>query len=273
MHDKIRIAAAGLLVLLGLAAAAAAQPAMPQPLKGVAFEQRLGARLPLDAKFRDESGREVQLGQYFGDKPVVLALVYYECPMLCTLVLNGLESCLRVLPFDIGREFEVLTVSFDPRETPALAAAKKAGHVESYGRPGAEAGWHFLVGDEADITRLASAVGFEFYWDEPTKQYAHASGIVVITPDGVVSRYFYGIEYSPKDLRLGLVEAADGKIGSVIDQAILYCFRYDPATGKYGAVVMRIVRLGGALTALLLGAWILWSRWRERRQRTLARTA
>jgi protein SCO1/2 len=241
-----------------------AQPAMPQPLKGVAFEQRLGAPLPLDARFRDESGREVWLGDYFGTKPVVLALVYYECPMLCTLVLNGLESALRVLEFDVGREFDVLTVSFDPRETPELAAKKKAGHIASYGRPGAEAGWHFLTGDEAEIQRLTSAVGFEFFWDAPTNQYAHASGIVVVTPDGKVSRYHYGIEYSPRDLRLALVEAASGKIGSVVDQAVLYCFRYDPDSGKYGVVVMRIVRLGALLTVALLGGWILWGRRRGR---------
>jgi protein SCO1/2 len=246
---------------------------LPEPLRDVAFEQKLGAQVPLDATFRDETGAAVSLGRYFRGKPVILALVYYECPMLCTMVLNGLESSLRVLQFDVGREFDVLTVSFDTRDTPRLASDKRANHLRSYGRAGAGEGWHFLVGDEPSIRRLTESVGFRYAWVPETKQFAHASGLVVLTPDGQVSRYFYGIEYSAKDLRLGLVEAADRKIGNVIDQALLFCFQYDPASGTYGAVVLNLVRSGGVLTVLLLGLYIGWNRRRERRRRATARMA
>lgn len=272
---KTRCARIVFVTLLGLAAPdlRAQSSGLPAPLPDVAFEQKLGAQVPLDATFRDESGASVSLGQYFRGKPVILALVYYECPMLCTMVLNGLESSLRVLQFDVGREFDVLTVSFDTRDTPRLAAEKRANHLRNYGRPGASEGWHFLVGDEPSIRRLTDAVGFRYAWVPETKQFAHASGIVVLTPDGQVSRYFYGIEYSSKDLRLGLVEAGNRKIGNLIDQALLFCFQYDPASGKYGAVILNVVRLSAAVTVLLIVAYIGWNRRRERRRQTTARTA
>lgn len=239
-------------------------------LREVAYDQRLNSQLPLDLMFRDETGQSVSLRQYFGDKPVILSLAYYECPMLCTLVLNGLTSALRALSFDIGKEFNVVTVSFNPKETHELAAAKKAAHLKEYRRPGAEKGWHFLTGDEASIKALTEAVGFKYAWDEQTKQYAHAAGIVVATPQGRLSHYFYGVEFSPRDLRLGLVEAADGKIGSAVDQFLLFCFHYDPATGSYSTVALNFVRAGGALTVVLLGSFIFLMLRRERRGRAAA---
>lgn len=238
----------------------------PAALDEVAFEQRLDAPLPLDATFRDETGREVRLGEYFGQRPVILTLVYYECPMLCSVILNGLLKSLERLTFDVGREFDIVTISFNPAETPELAAAKKRTYVERYGRPGAAAGWHFLTGEEAAIRRVTEAVGFRYAYVPERREYAHAAGIVVATPEGRVSRYFYGIEYPPRDLRLGLVEAAERKIGSPVDQFLLYCFHYDPKTGTYGAAVMNLMRLGGLLTVVLLGAFVLVSRLREGRR-------
>jgi protein SCO1 len=227
---------------------------LPGPLKKVGIDQRLNEQLPLDAVFKDEQGREVRLGEYFKGKPVVLALVYYSCPMLCNQVLNGMLSSFRRVTFNAGEQFEVVTVSFDPRETPQLAAAKKQTYVKAYNRPSGETGWHFLTGDEANIKRLTDAVGFRYTWDEPTKQFAHASGIMVVTPEGRLARYFYGVEYSPKDLRLGLVEASQNQIGSVADTLMLYCFHYDPATGKYGAVVMNIVKVAGGLMVAVMAS-------------------
>jgi protein SCO1/2 len=227
-------------------------------LKQVEIEQKLGAQVPLDAVFRDESGREVQLGEFFREgKPVVLTLVYYECPMLCNQVLNGMTGALMALRFTAGKEYNVVTVSFDPRETPELAARKKETYLKRYGREGAGEGWRFLTGDKASIDRLAGAVGFQYVWDERSKQFAHASAIMVATPAGKLSHYFYGIEYAPKDLRLGLVEASEGKIGSPVDELLLYCFHYDPTTGSYGPVVMNIVRLAGVATILAIVALLL----------------
>ena len=225
---------------------------LPNALKKVGIDQRLNEQVPLDAVFKDEQGRDVRLGEFFNGKPVVLALVYYSCPMLCNQVLNGMLSSFRHVTFNAGEQFEVVTVSFDPRETPQLAAAKKQTYVKAYNRPSGAAGWHFLTGDEANIKRLTDAVGFRYTWDEPTKQFAHASGIMVVTPEGKLARYFYGIEYSPKDLRLGLVEASQNKIGTPVDTLMLYCFHYDPATGKYGAVVMNIVKVAGVITIGLI---------------------
>ena len=217
------------------------------------IDQRLDEPLPLDAVFLDESGSEVKLGAYFGSKPVVLALVYYSCPMLCNQVLNGMTSGLDVLKtFNIGKEFEVVTVSFDPRETPELARQKKETYIAWYKREGAAEGWHFLTGDQPNIDRLTQAAGFHYKWDEKTNQFIHASGIMIATQDGKLARYFYGIEYGPRDLRLGLVEASAGKIGGPVDQLLLYCYHYDPASGKYGAVVMNMIRLGGALTVIAI---------------------
>ncbi len=245
---------------------------MPGVLRNVGFDQRLGEQVPLDLVFQDEAGKEVRLADLMQGKPAVLSLVYYECPMLCTMVLNGLTSCMEMVKFDVGKEFDVITVSFDPRDTPQIAAKKKAGYLARYRREGAAAGWHFLTGSEASIQTLAKACGFRYQWDEKAKQFAHASGIMVLTPDGHLSRYFYGVEYPPKDLRLGLVEAADGKIGNVVDQVLLYCFHYDPATGKYGATVIAILRLAAVLTLGGLAALVLVLRRRDRRMMLAVRT-
>jgi protein SCO1/2 len=259
------------MALCAAAAALAQQPApqmgpaagkKPAALEGVGIEQRLGSSVPLDALLLDEAGRPVRLGQYFGTRPVVLVLAYYNCPMLCTQVLNGTVAAMRSISFDAGREYEVVTVSFDPRDKPRDAAAKKVPYVKEYGRPGAAAGWHFLTGSTASIERITDAVGFHYKWDESRGQYAHASAIYVLTPDGRLSRYFFGIEYAPRDLRLGLVEASNRKIGSPVDEILLYCYHYDPAAGKYGAVVMNMVRVAGAAAVLLLSTFltIMWRR-------------
>lgn len=237
--------------------------ARPPALDEVGIDQRLNAQVPPALAFRDESGRAVALGDYLGRKPIILSLVYYECPMLCTLVLNGLVRALRVLPFDAGKEFEVVTVSFDPRDTPALAAKKKDAYLGEYGRAGAAAGWHFLTGDAHAIERLARAVGFRYTYLPDAKQYAHAAAIMVLTPEGRLARYFYGVDYSPRDLRLGLVEAARGEIGSAVDAFLLYCYRYDPHSGKYGAIVLNVVRLGGVVTVLALVVFVVAMRRRE----------
>ena len=251
------------LALATLAASVSLAADRPTPLSDVGFDQRLDAQLPLDITLRDERGRAVQLGDYFGKKPVVLSLVYFECPMLCTLSLNGLASALDILTFDIGEEFEVVTVSFDHRETPDLALAKKGAYIDRYGRDGAEAGWHFLTGDEASLERLTAAVGFRFAWDSETEQWAHPAGVIVATPDGRLARYLYGVEYAPKDLRLALVEAAQHRIGSLVDELLLYCYRYDPATGKYGAQIMTALRAGGVLTVAALVGFVAVMRRRE----------
>jgi protein SCO1/2 len=235
----------------------AAGSGLPAALREVKIEQRLNEQVPLDLQFKDETGRDVQLGEYInGSKPVILSLVFYQCPMLCNQILNGLMASLRAQTFDAGKEFEVLTVSFDPRETPQMAAEKKQSYMQRYNRPGAEKGWHFLTGDQENIRRLTDAVGFQYNYDEKTNQFAHASGIMVMTPGGKLSRYFYGIEYSPRDLRLGLVEASDNRIGSAVDQLLLYCYHYDPATGKY-AWVVNIYRWGGGITVLGICALLL----------------
>lgn len=228
---------------------------LPVALRDVGIDQRLNQELPLDLVFKDEQGRDVKLREYFGEKPVVLALVYYDCPMLCTQILNGMISTFRVLPFKAGKEFDVVTVSFDPREKHGLAAAKKKVYVDYLPesvRADATKGWHFLTGDESSIKQLTDVVGFRYHYDEATKQFAHASAIMVSTPQGKLSHYFYGIEYSARDLRLALVESSHNKIGSPVDQLILYCYHYDPATGKYGAVVMNVVRLAGVITVVAM---------------------
>jgi protein SCO1/2 len=239
---------------------------LPPALQKVGIDQRLNEQVPLDAVFKDESGNTVQLGQYFGKRPVVLSLVYYSCPMLCNQVLNGMVGTFKALSFKPGEEFDIVTVSFDSRETPALAAAKKKTYVDylpAGSRLKAMNGWHFLTGDEANIRRLTEAVGFRYNFDAATNQFAHASGIMVLTPEGKLARYFYGIEYSPKDLRLGLVEASANKIGSPVDQLLLYCYHYDPATGKYGAVVMNMVRLAGIVTVVGMVGLLLFLRRRN----------
>ena len=228
---------------------------LPTALRDVGIEQKLDHQLPLDLTFRDEAGQTVKLGQYFGQKPVVLAFVYYDCPMLCTQVLNGMLESFRVLPFTMSKEYEVVTISFDPRETPQLAESKKqkyVGYLPVKMQANANAGWHFLTGDPESIRQITDAVGFKYHYDEATKQFAHASGIMVATPQGKLSRYYYGISYSARDLRLGLVESAENKIGGPAEALLLYCYHYDPATGKYGAAVMNIIRAGGVLTILTI---------------------
>lgn len=239
------------------AASSAARSAPPGILAGVGIDQNLNGQVPLDLAFKDEEGRRATLRELLASgKPAILSLVYYECPMLCTQVLNGLTTALRALTIAPGDEFTILTVSFDPRETPALAASKKAVYLDRYGKPSAAGGWRFLTGDEASIAALTTAVGFRYAYDEEIEQFAHASGLVVLTPDGRIARYFFGIEYSPRDLRLALVEASQGRIGTPVDRLLLYCYRYDPTTGKYGAVVMNMVRVGGVVTVLTLGGFL-----------------
>lgn len=254
------------LVLLLIAVGAAAQSGLPEPLRGVGIDQRLDEQVPLQTVFRNETGQTVRLGDYLGRRPAILALVYYECPMLCTLVLNGLLRTLRALPAELDGRFEIVTVSFDPREAPALAAAKKEEYIQRYGRAGAAGRWHFLTGDQSSIAALTQAVGFRYAFDAKTNQFAHASALVVLTPAGKVARYLYGVEYSPRDLRLALVEASAGKIGSRVDQALLYCFAYDPAAGKYSLIVMRVVRVLGTATLAALVAF-LWVNFRRDRRK------
>ena len=230
---------------------------LPPVLKKVGIDQKLNEQVPLDAVFKDEQGREVRLGQFFKGKPVVLSLVYYTCPMLCNQILNGMLSSFRQITFSAGEQFEVVNVSFDPKDTPAIAAAKKQTYIKAYNRAGGEAAWHFLTGDETNIRRLSDAVGFHYLWDEQTKQFAHASGIMIVTPEGKLARYFYGVEYPPRDLRLGLVEASQNKIGTPVDTLLLYCYHYDPSTGKYGAVVMNIMRVAGVVTLVLIAGMFL----------------
>ena len=238
---------------------------LPPDLGNVSIEQKLNAQVPLDLPFRDEFGQTVKLGDYFvPGRPVILALVYYDCPMLCTEVLNGLASSLRILKFDPGKEYQVLSVSFDPKEKPELALAKKTAYIRRLSRSGAQNGWHFLTGDEPSIKALTEAVGFHYAWDPRMQQYAHATSIEILTPQGKIAQYYYGIEYSPKDLRLGLVEASQNKIGTVVDQLLLFCYHYDPRTGRYGAIVTRILRIAGAATILILGGFLLLMFRRER---------
>ncbi len=245
------------------------QPAKSKPglLKQIGIDQKLHQQVPLDLRFTDETGRDVKLGDYFGRRPVVLALVYYECPMLCTQVLNGLVSALGVLQFDAGREFDVVAVSINPKEGPGLASQKKAAYLERYKRPETAAGWHFLTGREESIRRLADAVGFRYAYDEEIGQFAHGAGIEVLTPRGVISKYFYGIEYSARDIRFGLIEAADERIGSVVDDVLLLCYHYDPATGKYGATAITAIRIGAVLTVLTFLTFLFVSLRRDRQDR------
>jgi len=264
-------------VLALTAAAAVAQPGQPAPalasrsmqdsnlktqlpagLEGVGIDQKLDQQMPLDLIFKDENGHAVPLSTYFhAKKPVILALVYYRCPMLCTQILNGLESSLKVVSFNPGQDFEVVSVSFDPKDTTETAAGKKEFILKRYRRPNTANGWHFLTGDAANIKALTDAVGYHYRYDPKTDQFAHASGIMVVTPDGRLSKYFYGIEYSPRDVRLGLVEASQNKIGNPVDALLLFCFHYDPATGKYGAVAMNLLRFAGAAFALIGGMFLL----------------
>jgi len=239
------------------------KPALPGALQGVGIDQKLDQQIPLGLVFRDEAGRQVPLSTFFhAGKPVLLAPVYYRCPMLCTQILNGVASSLKAVSLSPGRDFEIVAFSFDPKDTPETAAAKKQVYLKRFGRAGTANGWHLLTGDEANIEALTGALGFHYKFDTASGQFAHASGIMLLTADGRISRYFYGVEYAPRDVRLGLVEASRNQIGSPVDQVLLFCFHYDPATGKYGAVVMNLIRLTGALFALICGAFLFFV-WRR----------
>lgn len=232
--------------------------ARPPGLEHVGIEQKLDAQVPLDLQFRDENGATVKLGDYFHTgRPVVLNLVYYQCPMLCGEVLQGLTATVKVIKFMPGKDFEIVTVSIDPREAPELAKEKKKTFLERLDRPGAEKGWHFLVGQKDQIDKLTNAVGWQYEYDPKTDQFAHAAGIVLLTPKGKVSQYYYGVEYSARDMRLGMIEASQNKIGTLADAVLLYCYHYDPRTGKYGAAITNIVRLAGIVTVVVLGGFIV----------------
>ncbi len=239
-----------------------AQPASQRPpvLRDIKFDQLLNNQVPLDLEFRDEAGKTVRLRDYVKDKPVILSLVYFDCPQLCTMVLTDLLGALKTMPVVPGKEFVSLTVSFDPREKSELAAAKKSEYVLRLGKPEAASGWHFLTGDEAQIGELAKSVGFRYIWDPVSKQYGHASGLVILTPDGKVSRYLLGLSYAPRDIKFGLMDASQGKIGSLVEQIILYCYQYDPERGAYGLVITRLLRIFAAMTIVTLAALILFLR-------------
>lgn len=267
MRRTVRLAGLGLLAALA-GSPAHAQPMMPSPTREVGWEQHMGTQLPLDAKFTDENGKAVRLGDYFGKRPVLLSLAYYECPMLCGIALEGLARSLKGFTLTPGADFEVVTLSFSPTEGPELAKAKKSNLLDLYGRKAeGQAGWHFLTGSEAEIRRVTEAVGFRYRWDELQKQYAHATGIVAVTPEGAISRYFFGVEYAPKELRLGLSEASEGKVGGVAAQLLLLCFEYNPALGKYTAETMTALRIAGVLLVVAFGAFLAVSLRRERRSR------
>ena len=230
---------------------------LPPILKEVGIDQRLNEQVPLDAVFKDDQGREVRLGEYFKGKPVVLALVYYSCPRLCNQILIGTLTSVRQVSFNAGEDYQIVAISFDSRETPQLAAAAKQTYVKAYNRASANAGWHFLTGDDANIKRVTDAVGFRYKWDEKTNQFAHASGVFVTTPEGKLARYFYGIEYPHHWMRLALVEASQNHIGTPVDTLMLYCYHYDPATGKYGASVMNGMKVAGVITVGLIVGMLL----------------
>jgi protein SCO1 len=253
----------------GLAPDSAGPPATAKPglLARIGIDQRLHAQVPLDLVFTDETGREVTLGEYFGKRPVILALVYYECPMLCTQVLNGVVSALGVLTFDVGRQYDVIAVSINPKEGPGLASQKKQASLERYKRPQTAAGWHFLTGREESIKALAAAVGFRYAYDPEIGQYAHGAGIELLTPHGVISKYFYGIEYSPRDIRFGIIEASEERIGTPIDDVMLLCYHYDPTTGKYGATAIGAVRIGAVATVVAFLSFLFVSLRRDARSK------
>ena len=265
--NKVFVAAVVAVALSGVAGAQQVGiPAATMPLimQGVGIDQNLNAQIPLELNFKDETGQVVRLGQYFRDKPVVLALVYYECPGLCDLILNGLTHAMQQVSLNVGSDYEVVTVSFNPQDSWQLAGAKKSNYIEKYNRPGAKQGWHFLTGKPDAIKNLADSVGFHYKYDPVNNQFAHASAIYVITPEGKIARYFYGIEYKPRDFRLGLVEASANKIGTPADQVLLFCYHYDPTTGKYGMAITQVTRALGTATVLLLGGFVFIMLRRER---------
>ena len=251
------------VLLFFISPALMAQDTPDRILTEIGVDQQLNASLPLDLPFKDEAGRDLVLRDLFRRRPVILSLVYYECPMLCSMTLNGLVKAMRPLALNLGHDFDVVTVSFDPNEKPQLAAAKKDVYLKDYARPGAAAGWHFLTGSSQSIQQLTESVGYRFKWDDYTKQWAHTSAIIVLTPEGRVSQYLFGIEFSARDLRLSLVQASENKIGSLIDRVLLYCYHYIPESGKYGLAIMNIVRVASLATVLALAAFIIFARRRE----------
>lgn len=238
-----------------------------QIIREIKFDQRLDAPLPLDLEFRDENNQAVRISDYFGKKPVLLNFVYFRCPMLCSMVMNGLTSALRVLSFQPGKEFEILTISIDPTDTPEAALDFKSKQIASYAKSHETGGWHFLTGGKDSIETLAKAIGFQYLYDERSRQFAHAGGAVVATPEGKLARYFYGIEFSPKDIRFALMEASKGKIGSLVDQLLLLCYHYDPMTGRYGLWITGILRICGLLTLGILAGFVGLNLYRERKQK------
>jgi protein SCO1/2 len=271
MHWKHSISGIFALLLGAGAASAQAVPSgtgpaagnMPSILENVGFQPQLNARLPLDLAFRDETGGDVQLREYFSEKPVLLALVYYGCPMLCNQTEQGVVGALRMLSFNPGRDYEVVFVSFDPRESPDMAAQKKESAMTHFRRPETASGWHFLTGRKESIDALTKGANFRYSFDQKSNLFAHASGILLLTPDGRISRYFYGVEYPARDIRLGLVDASAGKIGTPVDRALLFCYQYDPTSARYSASILRIIRFGGVLTMLALVAGIMIFRRRD----------
>lgn len=258
----MRYAIALFSIMLCLGSSASDDPR--EVIDRVGFDQKLDAQIPLNLTFRDENDKEVPLKNYFQGKPVLLTLVYHSCPMLCGAAQNGLVTCMRAMKFVPGKEFELVTISFDPAESAELSRAKKDEFVKLYGRIDSAKGWHFLTGDHASIEQLTKAVGYRYVYDQKSKQFAHPSGIILATPEGRISKYYMGVEYYPRDLTLGIVEASENKIGTLSDRVILYCYRYNPVTGKYGIVIMNILRLAGIATALSLGLFIITMLWRER---------
>jgi protein SCO1 len=273
---KHRLAIVAALALAASVPALAQRPDNERPtiLRDIGFDQELGEKVPLDVPFRDETGKVVRLGEYFSaGKPVVLNLVYYDCPMLCTVTLSGMASALKEMTFDAGREFEVVTISFDPREGPPQAAAKKREFMARYKRPQAEKGWHFLTGEAPSVNRITKAVGFRYTWDQATGQFAHPAGTVVLTAEGRIARYMFGVEYAPRDLRLAVVEASANRIASPVDQILLACYTYDPAAGRYSASIMKVLRLAALATVAALGIFVMMNLRRERKTRPQPRPA
>src|SRR5580704_5279888 len=266
MSSRFHVALLLALTGIGAPAALAQQITTPAILNQVGITQNLNARIPPDLVFRDETGKSVRMGDFFGQKPIVLSLVYFDCPALCTEVLNGELRTMKAISLDLGKDFEAVTVSFETKDTPSLAKAKRDVYAGQYGRPEAADHWHFLTGEQKSIDALTNAAGFRYAYDSSIRQYAHAAAILVLTPEGRIDRYFYGVQYAARDVRLGLVEASQGKIGTLTDQALLYCYQYDPMTGKYGVVVMNVLRAAGGLTVLVLGIFMTLMFLRERKR-------
>jgi protein SCO1/2 len=265
---SFRLHAALILALSGITAASASAQQLTTPaiLSKVGISQNLNAQIPPDLVFRDEAGKSVRIGDYFGQKPIVLSLVYFDCPALCTEVLNGELRTMNAISLNLGKDFEAITVSFEPKDTPTLARAKRDVYLGQYGRTGTADHWHFLTGEQKSIDALTNAAGFQYAYDSSIRQYAHAAAIMVLTPDGRIDRYFYGVVYPARDVRLGLVEASQGKIGTMTDHALLYCYQYDPMTGKYGVVIINVLRAAGGLTVLILGIFMTVMFLRERKR-------